>query len=120
MYDGLNRITDAMSTMYWDAVPGFNKYREGGIKYDKNGNILELKRHGLNGATNYDLIDDLVYKYAPYSNQLKGVTDNGSTEGFNNGTTGTNDDYAYDLNGNMTEDLNKGIVKIDYKPPEPA
>ena len=42
------------------------------------------------------------------------VTDaTADNEGFKDGTN-TNDDYAYDANGNMTKDENKGITKIIY------
>ena len=42
------------------------------------------------------------------------VTDNGADDfGFKDGNT-TGDDYAYDANGNMTEDKNKHITKIEY------
>jgi RHS repeat-associated protein len=48
---------------------------------------------------------------------LLSVGDTGTEEGFKNGhdhlTTGNND-YDYDENGNMTQDLNKGITSIEY------
>jgi len=37
-----------------------------------------------------------------------------STQGFNNGTSGNNDDYIYDSFGNMISDNNKNITNITY------
>ncbi|MDO3696056.1 RHS repeat-associated core domain-containing protein, partial [Wenyingzhuangia sp. chi5] len=55
--------------------------------------------------------------YAPNSNKLIKVTDTGydtnDTQGFKDGTN-TGNDYDYDDNGNMTQDLNKGIASIGY------
>ncbi len=48
-------------------------------------------------------MDNLTYKYNS-GNQLKTVTDAGTTEGFKQGSG----DYLYDANGNMTVDPNKG------------
>ncbi|MCL9807711.1 hypothetical protein NAT51_19495, partial [Flavobacterium amniphilum] len=64
-------------------------------------------------------VDKLVYAYDPNNkNRLLSVTDaSSSLEGFAenmdpNGTS--NDDYAYDANGNMTRDDNKAITNISY------
>ena len=52
-------------------------------------------------------MDGLSYDYA--GNQLKSVNDNKiDTEGFKDGSN-TDDDYTYDLNGNMSMDKNKGL-----------
>jgi len=89
------------------------------LTYDKNGNILSLKR---NGDFDYDYsstsafqIDDLKYTYdLQKKNQLMKVTDQVPfTVGFKDGTN-TGDDYGYDVNGNMTRDKNKGIEIIKY------
>ncbi|MGB2136553.1 MAG: RHS repeat domain-containing protein, partial [Flavobacteriaceae bacterium] len=104
-YDALNRIVTAtnflnMSSSY--------KYRLE-TSYDKNGNITRLKR---GGKTNYYLIDDLSYTYNA-GNKLEGVSDNYTSyivdEGFIDGNN-TGYDYGYDLDGNLTSDLNKGIA----------
>jgi hypothetical protein len=57
-------------------------------------------------------IDNLSYFYT--GNRLSYVNDTADpTLGFVNGNTGT-DDYAYDANGNMKQDKNKGITAITY------
>ncbi|TGN21916.1 hypothetical protein [Empedobacter tilapiae] len=59
------------------------------------------------------MIDDLVYDYenTDKSNKLQKVTDSSTTLGFNDGNK-TGNDYAYDVNGNLTKDLNKGVTGI--------
>ncbi|WP_412985788.1 DUF6443 domain-containing protein [Pontimicrobium sp. IMCC45349] len=109
-YDNLNRILNAdygvRNAGLYNLSSGFDLL---GMKYDKNGNILTLSRVG-NGVE----IDKLAYTYN--GNQLDKVTDNTTgwaNEGFNDGNTSGND-YAYDANGNMIEDKNKGITSITY------
>ncbi|MCK8479024.1 DUF6443 domain-containing protein [Psychroserpens algicola] len=109
-YDGLNRLKTAnMST---DTGSGFglaNAYNTNGVQYDKNGNIVALRRIGETAT-----FDDLVYSYD--GNQLSSVTDlitNQQTEGFIDGNT-VGDDYDYDANGNITFDKNKGVTTITY------
>ena len=122
-YDALNRIKkatynyDATMTNTTDFIEDYSLIgpnNTDGIAYDKNGNITSLRRMGLREAlNNIDVIDDLNYVYAPLSNKLLGVSDDASTDGFNNGNI-TEIDYLYDINGNMTQDLNKGIKLITY------
>ncbi len=113
-YDALNRITQAVDNM--------NRYSLSSITYDKNGNITKLQRRGnitANPGTlssGYGLMDNLTYDYANggQSNQLVSVTDHaGIIYGFKDGNTSGND-YAYDANGNLTVDKNKGITQIAY------
>ncbi|WP_407556485.1 DUF6443 domain-containing protein [Winogradskyella sp. 4-2091] len=126
-YDALNRIKLANYHGDYELVDYLGQYEdysiitasdaaatEEGIKYDKNGNIMRLTRMGLQDSNNQvDIIDDLVYTYAPKSNKLVSVNDNGTDDGFKDGNSGEND-YLYDINGNMTQDLNKGITDIEY------
>lgn len=69
-------------------------------KYDKDGNILELKRY--NGSGN--LIDNFNYTYISGTNKLQKVT-------------GTVTQYTYDGNGNMkTDNLNRNRdIKYDHR-----
>jgi RHS repeat-associated protein len=124
-YDNLNRLTDAIYEKPINAVSTPNSYNES-LNYDKNGNITYLSRYGgidTDGSSLPNNIDELSYTYhRAIKNQLMKVQDySRSPQGFNeskdlnsNGTSDTNDDYAYDLNGNMTKDDNKGITNIIY------
>jgi RHS repeat-associated protein len=88
------------------------EFDEDGIEYDFNGNITKLNRKGAGGV----LIDQLTYNYGAtttLSNKLVYVTDAAPDliqrlKGFRDGNVG-NTDYKYDANGNMIQDLNKGI-----------
>jgi RHS repeat-associated protein len=120
-YDSLNRLNNAMYIKPNESVPITNSYNES-LSYDKNGNIMALQRTGSldsNSGITVD-IDNLTYNYANgnQSNQLLKVTDGtNNPNGFkddSDGTNDTNDDYSYDLNGNMTSDENKGITAITY------
>lgn len=113
-YDPMNRLLNAshkQSTTSSVWVTG--QFDEGSLQYDLNGNIKALQRHGDNGA----LIDDLTYNYGTTttaSNKLVYIQDNtadptAKQKGFYDGNPGTNVDYAYDANGNMIRDLNKGL-----------
>ncbi len=111
-YDQLNRLKDAT---YQKSNVVTNMYNEN-LTYDKNGNILTLKRNGDNDAqAGTFAIDNLGYTYASNSNKLMSVTDTpaSATSGFKDGNT-TGDDYVYDANGNMTVDKNKNITSIVY------
>lgn len=107
-YDALNRLTESDYGEGTGFTTNADKYNEFGIKYDANGNILNLKRNS--GS----LIDNLSYTYMNEgnSNQLESVSDASvNTNGFKD-VTGT--DYSYDANGNLTKENNKGIASISY------
>ncbi|WP_313349319.1 RHS repeat-associated core domain-containing protein [Empedobacter sp.] len=94
-----------------EAINAYNETIKG---YDKNGNITGIIRNGNNEIINAPVIDNLSYVYQTNSNKLLSVTDATTlTEGFNDGNKVGND-YAYDVNGNLTVDKNKGITKISY------
>jgi RHS repeat-associated protein len=89
-----------------------NKYNESSIKYDHNGNLTSLSRyHG-----NFTIVDSL--QYSSYNGNLLGtikeVSGSTSTVGFQDRNNGTNNDYQYDANGNLTFDYNKNITAITY------
>lgn len=93
------------------------------MTYDHNGNIKSLQRkqrkHQLSGITASYIsedVDNLTYTYnSTNNNSLEKVTDASTVaNGFDNGTSGTSNDYTYDANGNLTADLNKGISNIVY------
>ena len=116
-YDGLDRLLNAT----YGEIAGINantdRFSENVTAYDKNGNIKTLQRYGQTGASTYGLIDNLTFTLG--GNQLTRVDDtvtasayNGSFE-FKDGVKQANE-YAYDANGNLTKDLNKGITNISY------
>ena len=85
--------------------------------YNKNGNITTLQRYGQTTALLYGLIDNLTFTLN--GNQLNRVDDAVSTSAYNNGfefkdAVKQAGEYAYDANGNLTKDLNKGISSIQY------
>lgn len=114
-YDKANRLKtssftykylDASNNMVWDAG---SKYDENITSYDRNGNIKHLDRyHGSFGK-----VDDL--NYSNYEgNKLGKVDDANATQlipGFTDKSNGGND-YAYDDNGGIYMDYNKGINYI--------
>ena len=87
--------------------------------YDANCNITAISRGGMETEVNGTRIDidDLTLSYS--GNQLMQVTDSGEDSGeygvmeFIDHSNVANE-YAYDANGNMTRDLNKGIANITY------
>ena len=108
-YDALNRITKALSN-------NTTNYNLDLVDYDKNGNIQHLKRNGHRdtNVTSFGLMDDLSYTYE--GNQLKSVNDaplSSAVTGFIDGAESSLE-YVYDVNGNMTQDDNKGITNIAY------
>ncbi|RUT67889.1 DUF3380 domain-containing protein [Flavobacterium cupreum] len=91
-----------------------NAYNES-LTYDKNGNILSLRRNGDTDPQIQPIgIDDLMYTYAASSNQLGNVADKSNNSSGFNDFNKTGNDYTYDANGNMTTDKNKNITAITY------
>ncbi|WP_147320134.1 DUF6443 domain-containing protein [Chitinophaga silvisoli] len=121
-YDPINRLTKAQfneqKTVGAAWAVDKTDYTVNNITYDANGNISTLKEQGLIG-TSSSTIDELTYSYQSNSNKLLAVKDNYNTSAaklgdFNNGGDSTKNDYAYDGNGNLIQDLNKGISSITY------
>ncbi|NSL88906.1 RHS repeat-associated core domain-containing protein [Chitinophaga sp. Mgbs1] len=119
-YDENDRLTRADFTQQDQSGGAFTNtsmdYSVDGLQFDGNGNILSMKQKGMDGVTKVTT-DNLSYRYASNSNKLLAVTDAGGTAAqlgdFKNGTN-TGDDYEYDINGNLTKDLNKTIISISY------
>ncbi|MCE7992156.1 MAG: hypothetical protein HEP71_09260 [Roseivirga sp.] len=122
-YDNTNRLlmadyhqNDGVSNAWSQATADFST----SYGYDANGNILNLNRQGVVAGT-ITTIDQLTYNYgagynlAGNSNQLVAVADAMGDLGqgdFKDVVNAT--DYEYDLNGNMKDDMNKGITNITY------
>lgn len=120
-YDNTNRLLSADFNQYTGG--SFNKtagidFSVSGIGYDANGNILTMQQKGWK-ANASSVIDNLTYAYQTNSNKLARVTDAASDAttklgDFHDGSNTGTDDYAYDVNGNLTLDNNKAISGILY------
>ncbi|CAK7014477.1 MAG: hypothetical protein BACD_01120 [Bacteroides rodentium] len=116
-YDGLDRLLNATYGETAAINANTNRFSENVTAYDKNGNINSLQRYGQTSASAYGLVDNLTFTLD--GNRLNRVDDavaasayNGSFE-FKDAVKQANE-YAYDANGNLTKDLNKGISNISY------
>ena len=106
-YDGVNRLKETTqkqkSGTTWSTLAG--SYLERGLTYDRNGNIKTLQRTA--GGT---LVDNLVYTCT--GNQLTSLTENVSStlagDVYSRGGTASGT-YAYDKNGNMTNDSRRAL-----------
>ena len=126
-YDAANRLTGADFNQYVSGAGNsaiFNKtagidFSVSNLTFDANGNIMTMNQTGLK-LTSSPVIDQLSYTYLANSNKLAKVTDaivatdNGKLGDFKDGANGTGNDYAYDVNGNLTADANKAITGITY------
>ncbi|SEW38546.1 RHS repeat-associated core domain-containing protein [Chitinophaga sp. YR573] len=121
-YDKVNRLTGADFTQQNTTGAAWTidkvDFSVSNLAYDANGNIKTMTQKGMAG-TAISTIDQMIYSYTSSgSNKLLGVSDTCKTASaklgdFINGTN-AGDDYRYDINGNLTKDLNKGIDTINY------
>ena len=136
-YDQLNRISHAKSyrnfTTSWPTAAADTGTFKAAFSYDKNGNLLSLKRWGyyVESPTSFGKtkFDDLTYRYRfdgsgnMLHNQLQHVNDIGSTNlandlrdqgiiniGGDGSILGKN--YTYDEIGNLIQDNAEGIAEI--------
>ena len=113
-YDDLGRMTDARYTSFTKMISG---YYDEIVSYDANGSITSLQRRGVKNDGTFGLIDDLSISYD--GNRLLKVTDDAESVNYN-GTLDFHDasdadvEYAYDSNGALTKDSNRGINSITY------
>ncbi|HRQ50302.1 MAG TPA: RHS repeat-associated core domain-containing protein, partial [Agriterribacter sp.] len=126
-YDALNRLTGAAFGQYASGSGSSAVFNTGagvdftvnGITYDLNGNLKTLNRSGLLLNSSAP-VDGLTYNYEDNSNRLLRVDDSAPDAGmplgdFRDGANAVNtDDYAYNVNGSLTKDLNKDISNISY------
>ncbi|UTX50274.1 DUF6443 domain-containing protein [Chryseobacterium sp. MA9] len=107
-YDVLNRLTAGYYHEPTTSVPANNFYNEE-IAYDLNGNITRLQRNMKGSSNTVEYIDNIYYTYS--GNRLISASD--VTQNFNGYPTGGNQ-IGYDNNGNMVNQLDKGISSIQY------
>ncbi|PRY02748.1 RHS repeat-associated protein, partial [Pontibacter ummariensis] len=132
-YDKASRLLKGTYKAYdgagWTAEA--DRYTVDGLTYDYNGNIHSLQRRGMVSGDAYDrtsdqfgVVDNLSYAYE--GNRLATVNDavtvtgpagdfrdNGSEKAYSEGDQ-SSWEYAYDANGNMTRDENKGLDRVSY------
>ena len=110
LYDYMNRL--ALTYSFYDGELSGRKYSEG-FNYDAHGNIRSLTRWG-----SHSILNELSLNYD--GNQLINVDDNQSgshdyaTKQYHDNNSSTDDDFAYDANGNMIYDKDRGIAAINY------
>ena len=110
-YDNLSRLTSAQSLIGGVITLGYAT----NYSYDKNGNLLHLRRGGQTGLSGTGIIDNLSFTLN--GNQLKAVNDDATATAsngfeFKDGAKLATE-YMYDANGSLIKDLNKGI-EIQY------
>lgn len=138
-YDGYNRLTSATySESSYSAAPmrevndeslislvpvpaqraasATNKYGTS-YTYDKHGNIKTLQRRGLTNSHSYGVIDNLSVTYT--GNRRNAVSDAAGSLTYDGASdfvdgSGSTTEYAYDNNGRLTLDMNRGINNIQY------
>jgi RHS repeat-associated protein len=114
-YDSLNRLSEGIFLTPYLTSETENHFYDEKVTYDFNGNIKTLNRFQkpLSDSNIAMQIDELTYEYdnANISNKLVKVTDN--QPNFSGYPVGGNL-IDYDLNGNMTTQVDKGITSIIY------
>lgn len=108
-YDGLNRLLSGIYTEPFSTIPQNNSYNET-LSYDLNGNITSLQRNSYLEYVGLQQMDNLTYAYT--GNQLNTVTD--SSSNYFGYPDSSGNLMHYDLNGNMTDHVDKGILQINY------
>ena len=111
-YDGLNRL----SSMRYNDDFDHEDYFSTSYTYDPHGNVAHISRYAQS-VYGYDLVDDLTMTYS--GNQLTAITQDADPDDFYDytpygnpqSTAGT---CTYDTNGNMTQNLRKGIQAVYY------
>ncbi|PJJ67129.1 DUF6443 domain-containing protein [Chryseobacterium geocarposphaerae] len=108
-YDQYNRLLAGVYQEPETTIPQNGFYNET-MNYDANGNITGLQRNQKNTGGSAAQIDNLTYAYA--GNRLLTVTD--SSQNYAGYPDVSGNTIGYDDNGNMKNQLDKGILQIDY------
>jgi len=108
-YDALNRLQKGLYSEPDSSVPQNNFFNEL-LTYDSNGNMTNLKRNSKSLSGTAELIDNLNYNYT--GNRLTSVNETQlNYRGYPDVSGNT---IAYDDNGNMKDQIDKGILNINY------
>ncbi len=117
-YDNLDRLLEGYSCTTDRDGNKQKGLHDVAYSYDEMGNILAIRRAGVNfDDKSTGLRDDASLTYN--GNQLTHI----NNHGFKDSSFDTQiedheysdvDEFDYDANGNMTRNLNKGILKIEY------
>lgn len=107
---------NGQSLTYWEDNAASGHYNTR-YTYDLMGNMLTLKRNGLQDGGTYGAIDNVSFIYK--GNQMLRADDNVEDPTYKDAWNfvdgaSENIEYEYDKNGNMVKDLNKGIQSISY------
>ena len=95
-YDRVNRLTSAQTWLNYGSWYATEQYKIRSVGYDNNGNISSMSRFDKNGG----LMDTLAYSYPSNANKLNSIYNQASRLTWS---------YAYDPNGNATQDSQNGI-----------
>ena len=112
-YDGLSQLVNAD---YREADARSGKF-DTSYEYDKQGNMLHLTRHGQTGKDSFGLTDSLTFKLN--GNQVVSANDDTTLSanevdlGFTD-SIGQDEEYRYNANGNLIQDLSKKVIDIQY------
>jgi len=116
-YDGLNRLKKGQ---YLSGTTADDAFTEEVTQYDKNGNIIKMKRYARTSPSNSagTLVDDL-YSYDNKGNQMVSINDAvpavTSTIGFVKPNVSANTTpIAYNNNGAIKHNFYNGIAGISY------
>lgn len=121
-YDAYGRMTNADFQVYQAHNGVYNARNEfkvggnasgGGISFDENGNILNLKRDGYDLSSSYAM-DNLSFTYASNSNQLSSVSDAVSTASYGDIETGSGGSYTHNSLGQLTASTVDGVTDVKY------
>ena len=110
-YDQRNRLENMKYANGGGGQTGDVGHFDTSYDYEDNGNLTNIIRKSAGTE-----VDSLTMGYLTSSNKLKYVDDSRTATGFDDKvvSSGVVTEYAYDDNGNMTSDLNKEIVVINY------
>ena len=117
-YDGLNRIKNAVYGEGTTISTNAGRFSENITGYDRNGNITSFQRYGKASGSVYGIIDNLAIAYN--GNQLKYANDAAADPLYNgafnfvNGSNSIGNEYTFDKNGNLQQDYNKKVAKVQY------